>query len=154
LLIGGDKRPQLWDIATGVPVGVLAGHTDEVYAAAFDDEGRLILTGSGFMHARGAPPEDGNAVRIWDAASGRELLSYRSADGPITAVSFGADDTTILAGSQYGALRRYSCEACARLPVLRELVATRLARPLSAQERARYVPGGGMLGWLISPSGG
>src|SRR5262249_2962175 len=125
----------------------------------FSRDGRLLLTGSGFMHAGGEPPEDGNAVHVWDARSARLLLSYRSARWAVQTVSFADDGTTIFAGSGDGTLRRYQCEVCAALPVLLDLSASRAARGLSEQERARYVPGNALLDWIVDrfqsrPSGG
>ena len=101
------------------------------------------------MHARGEPPEDGNAVRVWDARSGRVLLSYRSATWAVQTVSFAKDGTTIFAGSRDGTVRRYKCEVCSPLPVLLDLASSRAARALSAEEHARYVPESAVLGWIV-----
>ena len=140
LFFAGDKFAQVWDLNARKRIQTLAGHTDEVYSGAFSRDGRLMLTGSGYMHARGEPPEDGNSVRVWDAKSGGQLLSYRSAAWAVRTVSFAKDGTTIFAGSRDGTVRRYECEVCSPLPVLIDLISSRAARALSAEERARYVP--------------
>ncbi len=149
LLVAGDKFPQVWDLNARARVQTLAGHTDEVYSGAFSRDSRLVLTGSGFMHARGEPPEDGNAVYVWDARSSRQLLSYRSAKWAVRMVSFTNNGTRIFAGSGDGMVRRYECEVCSPLPALLDLVSSRAARDLSAEERARYIPESALLSWMV-----
>jgi WD40 repeat protein len=147
LMVFGDKFPQVWDLRTGSRVQTLLGHSDEVFSGAFGQHGRVFATGSGYMHARGEPPEEGNAVRIWDARANRELLSYRSAGLSVTALAFGKDDTRIVAASMDGIVRRYECEACLSLPALLSLSSSRAGRELSPEESARYVPQGGLWPW-------
>ncbi|HEV3471234.1 MAG TPA: TIR domain-containing protein, partial [Pyrinomonadaceae bacterium] len=148
LLAAEGKVVHAWDVAGRRRLYTLAGHTDEVSRSAFSRDGRFIVTGSGYLHARGMSPEDGNEVRLWDAGSGRELLSYRSASMSVVHVSFGPDDTTIFASGSDGAVRRYRCEVCMPLPALTQLAASRTARGLSDEERARYVPDTSVLGWV------
>jgi WD40 repeat protein len=147
LFIGGDKFPQIWDLRARSRVRTLAGHEDEVFGGAFSDDGRFVLSGSGYMHARGEPPENGNAVHLWDT-QGRLLLSYLSARQVVRAVSFASDGTRIVAGSDDGTVRRYVCEVCLPLPGLVRLASSRLARGLSDDERRRYVTQGALLGWI------
>ena len=44
LTASSDKTARLWDVASGKCVKVLEGHTDEVFAGAFNYDGDLILT--------------------------------------------------------------------------------------------------------------
>ncbi len=48
----------------------LRGHEDSVSAAGFSPDGARIVSGS-----------DDNTVRVWDAASGKELLVLRGHEG-------------------------------------------------------------------------
>jgi len=148
LMVTGDKFPQVWDLNSHTRVQTLAGHTDEVYSGAFSRDGRWVLTGSGYMRARGKPPEDGNSVFLWDAKTGRQLLSYRSATWAVEAVSFANDGKRIFAVGGDGKVRRYDCEVCLPLPALIDLISSRVGRGLSAEERARYVPQSTLLGWM------
>ena len=100
--------------------------------------------------ARGEAPEDGNAVFIWDSKTGRRLMSYFSAERAIETVTFANDGKTIFAGSGDGWLRRYNCEACIPISGLLDLVSSRTARELSADERARYLPEDTLLARLIN----
>jgi WD40 repeat protein len=147
-----DTGIELWDTQTGRLVRVLEkprlGDIGWTTYVAFSRDGRLVLTGSGFMHARGEPPEDGNAVYVWDAKSGCQLLSFRSAGWPLQTVSLANDSTRIFADSADGMGRRYECEVCLPLPVLSDLISSRTGRSLSGVERARYVPESALLGWL------
>src|SRR5262249_58124220 len=50
------------------------GHRNPVTAVAVPPDGRFVLTGSGGRHAAGKPlPGSENEVRLWDAATGREV---------------------------------------------------------------------------------
>ena len=60
---------------------------------------------------------DGNAIRIWDAMSGRELLSYKAPGWAVDQVTFAGDDDLC---SEPG-------RSCATLS-LRRLPASRSAR--------------------------
>lgn len=106
----------------------LSGHSDELFSSAFSPDGRFVVTGSGYLRASGAPLDDGNEIRVWDARTGREVLRYRSASMPVQHVSFGGDASTILAASMDGRIRHYRCEPCAPLAVLTQLAAKRSAR--------------------------
>jgi WD40 repeat protein len=152
LLLVGDKFAQVWDLKARKRVQTLAGHTDEIYSGAFSREGRWVLTGSGYMHARGEPPDDGNEVRVWDAKSGRRLLSYRSAGWAVRQVSFAKNEATVFASSEDGTLRRYECEACLPLSALIGLVSSRASRSLSAEERGKYVPESALHEWIVGQS--
>ncbi len=142
LMITGEEFPQIWDMKSYKPLQTLEGHSDEVFSGAFARDGRWVLTGSGYQRARGEAAEDANAVFIWDSRTGRQLLQYFSAELMVETVTFANDERTILAGSADGWLRRYNCEACLPLPAILDLVSSRTARELSADERARYLPQG------------
>lgn len=150
LMMFGDLLPQIWDLKSYKRMQILEGHSDDVFSAAFARDGRWLLTGSGYARARGEAPEDGNAVFIWDAKTGRRLFSYLSAERIVETVTIANDGKTIFAGSNDGWLRRYNCAACLPLPELVDLVSSRTARELSADERARYLPEDTLLARLIN----
>ena len=150
LMVTGDTLPQIWNLKAQRRVETLEGHSDGVASGAFSSDGRWILTGSGYMRGTSvAPPDDASSVFVWDAKTRRQLLSYRSAASEVEIVHFVKDGSRIFAGERDGKVRRYECAACVPLPELLKLVSTKISRELTADERARYVSDGTLLGWLL-----
>ena len=85
--INDNKTAQMYDAASGRPLGQPLEHPDEVYAMAFSPDGKTILTGCGDKTAR-----------LWDAASGRPLGEPMRHDGLVSSVAFSPDGKTILTG--------------------------------------------------------
>jgi hypothetical protein len=83
---------------------------------------------------------DGNAIRIWDAMSGRELLSCKAPGWAVDQVTFAGDGTTIFAASRDGAVRRFRCDVCLPLEALESLISSRVTRELTPGGRAQYIP--------------
>ncbi len=90
-----DFALRVWELATGRSIRVLRGHSNPPTSVAFSPDGRRILSG------------DSDAVRIWDAESGLELLSLPvkwvshavfSPDGSMVAVAGGGSVTLWLGG--------------------------------------------------------
>jgi eukaryotic-like serine/threonine-protein kinase len=91
---GWDNTAQLWDAATGQPIGPRLEHWGEVFSLAFSPDGKTIMTG-----CKDRP----NAARFWDAATGKPIgkpLSYPEA---VWVVAFSPDRKTILTGDSDGA---------------------------------------------------
>lgn len=90
---GGDL-PERW-LQQEYPVGaedqslerIFAGHTGPVLSVAFSPDGLQILTGS-----------DDGTVRMWEIASGRELIQVGTYSNPVWSVAFSPDGSYILAG--------------------------------------------------------
>src|SRR6266478_5947947 len=69
-------------------VGTLDGHTDPVYTIAWSPDGKSLVTG-GFD----------NTVRLWDAATRKEIKKLEGHAGLVLAVAFSPDGKMILSGS-------------------------------------------------------
>ena len=70
-------------------VGTLDGHTDPVYAIAWSPDGKTLATAS-----------FDNTVRLWEAATRKEIKKYDGHSKMVLAVAFSPDGKQILSGSQ------------------------------------------------------
>jgi WD40 repeat protein len=76
----GDCTVRVWDLATGALVRQLRGHTQGVYAVAWNRAGTLLATGS-----------LDRTARLWDATVWEEVYDWRYGT-PVYGVGFSADD--------------------------------------------------------------
>jgi WD40 repeat protein len=86
-----DATAQLWDAATGEPLGKPLRHQGAVRAVAFRPDGQAVLTGS-----------DDATAQLWDAATGKPLGGPLTHPGPVKAVAFRPDGQAVLTGSDDG----------------------------------------------------
>jgi hypothetical protein len=86
-----DGVAQLWDTATGQPMGNEMRQPTTIRRAAFSPDGRRIVTAS----------HDGTA-RIWDVATRRSLGPALEHPGAVKAVAFSPDGRRILTGDATG----------------------------------------------------
>src|SRR5262249_39797996 len=70
-------------------VGTLDGHTDPVYAIAWSPDGKTIATAS-----------FDNSVRLWDAATRKEIKKYEGHSKMVLSIAIAPDGKHILSGSQ------------------------------------------------------
>ncbi len=82
--------------------------SDPVIAAGFSPDGARIVSGS-----------DDQTVRVWDAASGKELLVLRGHEGPVLAAGFSPDGARIVSGSKDKTVRVWDAASGKELLVLR-----------------------------------
>jgi WD40 repeat protein/serine/threonine protein kinase len=83
-----DHTAQLWEAASGRPIGQPFRHQDFVGVVAFSPDGQRALTAS----------FDGTA-RLWDAATGQAGAVLRH-EHSVTAAAFSPDGQRVLTGSQ------------------------------------------------------
>ncbi len=87
----------LWDVASGVELGNLVGHTMAINSVAFSGDGRQLVSGGADQ-----------TVRVWDVATSRQDHLLEGHAGPVgrvvispdgrTVISAGGDDTTSAIG--------------------------------------------------------
>jgi len=75
---GYDGTVQVWDAATGKTVLIYKGHAAPVWEVAWSPDGTRLVSGTGAAGAHG-PVTSGNSVRVWDAATGKTMLTYTGA---------------------------------------------------------------------------
>jgi WD40 repeat protein len=109
-----DRTARVWPLAeaaagasaganaTIVPVVLKGGHSAALTAAAFSADGRRVVTAS-----------TDNSLRLWDAASGKELSAIHRHAEAVNAVVFGPGDKALLSASDDGTVRFDGCEYCA-----------------------------------------
>src|SRR3954463_14125517 len=69
-------------------VGTLSGHTDPVYAVAWSPDGKTLAT-AGFD----------NTVRLWDAATRKEIRTFEGHAKLVLAVAYSPDGKQLVSGS-------------------------------------------------------
>jgi WD40 repeat protein len=75
---GWDHTVRIWDLISGIPIGLFSGHNGRVTAVACGQlDGRAIAVTGGWDHT----------VRIWDLTSGIAIDLLTGHTGPVTAVA-------------------------------------------------------------------
>jgi len=113
---------QVWDAATGRPIGAQLNHADGVLFASFSSDGHRVVTAS----------EDYTAV-VWDIASGIQLIPPLRHEDKVRTAVFSSDGKWIVTASADKTARVWSTETGDPLtPPLRHLT------PLMS---AKFLPG-------------
>jgi WD40 repeat protein len=86
---GQKECGQVWDAATGKPLGSALCHESGIRAVALSPDGTVALTGS----------EDRTA-RLWDARTGQPLCGPLRHQGQVLAVALNSSGTVALTGSE------------------------------------------------------
>jgi WD40 repeat protein len=90
LVTGGqDKTIRFWSVATGESQATLDWYTEKVVCLAFAPDGKTLATGSA--------SDDGGTLTLWDAASRRELITFRPPAARISfrSLAFAPDSQTL-----------------------------------------------------------
>jgi WD40 repeat protein len=88
----------LWDPTRGSEVRRLTGHTTQVTAGAFTDDGKRVVTGAGEKNHGWQDC----TVRIWDTSSTRELATLQGHDVGISAVAVSSNGRRVVSGDGSG----------------------------------------------------
>jgi WD40 repeat protein len=83
---------------------VLCGHHCAIRAAAFSPDGTILATGGGL-------PEHAGELKLWDVASGIELLTLPGIAGAAEALAFSPDGSWLASAGSDQTIRLWDCAA-------------------------------------------
>src|SRR6202011_4455117 len=100
LTAGGDRSLRIWDAESGRELFCLRGHSGRVSSAAFSPDGRRIVSSASYGYWSGVFRMAAREMKLWDAETGREILTLPWGDKPRftadgQAIVFVAADGTI-----------------------------------------------------------
>jgi WD40 repeat protein len=99
LAVAGNGNPLLLDTATAKPVHVL-GHTRPAAGVAFSPDGRRLATAGGIACC----------VRLWDTATGKEVLPHVGHRGPVLRLALSPDSRHLVSGSDDQTVRLWDTD--------------------------------------------
>ena len=88
---------QFWDTSSGKPLRTFQGDEYNNHAVAFSPDGTRIAAASGRTAAL-AGQNFGGSIRVWDAASGNELVAFKLDPEPVMSLAFAPDGKRLLVG--------------------------------------------------------
>jgi formylglycine-generating enzyme required for sulfatase activity len=103
-----DQTIKLWDVASGVELRTLKGHSHYVTSVSFSPDGRQIVSGSA-----------DNKVKLWDAESGEELRTLNGHTSSVRSVAFSPDGRRIVSGSLDQTIKLWDSESGDELKTLK-----------------------------------
>jgi WD40 repeat protein/serine/threonine protein kinase len=88
---------KVWDVRTGREQLSLQGHANAVLSVAFSPDRKYIASGSGGYNAKNR--KNWGEVKVWDAHTGQELLTFKGHTDTVWGVAFSPDGARIASGS-------------------------------------------------------
>ncbi len=102
-----DGSAYLWDLRNRTQAQVYAGHSNWTWAADISPDGSLVASGSGPLSLPASLDDLDATARVWDAASGQQIIALSGHSNTIDSVRFTLDGNYILSASWDGSIRRW-----------------------------------------------
>lgn len=103
-----DGTVQTWEAATGKQITIYKGHGGvPVWEVAWSPDGTRIVSGTGSAGAFG-PVTANNSAKVWEAATGKTLLTYSGHSGQVYALAWSPDGKGIVSGGDDNSARVWS----------------------------------------------
>ncbi len=102
-----DGSAYLWDLQNRAQSQVYAKHSDWVWAADISPDGSLVASGSGPLSLPASLEDLDATARVWDAASGKNVLTLSGHSDTVDSVRFTLDGEYLLSASWDGEIRRW-----------------------------------------------
>jgi WD40 repeat protein/serine/threonine protein kinase len=128
--MGTDGTVKVWDVSSGQQTLTFQGHVPSItgifgaYCVAFSPDGRRIAsTAPHFIPGKGASD---SLVKVWDAASGREILILSGHTARVDKVAYSPDGRRIASASHDGTVRFWDATSGQEVSTLRGHTGKRL----------------------------
>lgn len=106
-----DATIRWWDVETGKNIRTIKKpKRQRAYSLVFSPDGKTIAAGSS---------DNGGAVELWDAESGKKKAEFEGHVGDVNSVAFSPDGNTLLSGSQDQTVRLWNAATGEELAVYR-----------------------------------
>ena len=105
-----DSSAFLWDLGNRDQAQVYAGHTNWAWAADISPGGSLVASGAGPLSMPSDPGDLDASVRVWNTASGKQLLSLSGHTNTVDSVRFVPGGRYLLSASWDGTIRRWDLD--------------------------------------------
>ena len=102
------RTVRIWDLKKGKVLFQLPDHTQSLSSVAFSPDGSLIASATGSWDWQTRSPGQSGEVKLWDAATGKELKRLAGHKFAITRVAFSRKGNWLLTASTDGTIKTWN----------------------------------------------